>query len=163
MNVLANRMIPSIVASLQPLTLADGKNFKGIHLLPEVTVLRVDTGEGEYRVFSLIRNRAHTNVAFMLGEEQRYKPAADSLSLVDFPISSYPNYMFRVDQKALPQFVKALLAMGDESDREEVINRWGVRRADNDFWENFHSMSDYLKRTDPKQAGIFDLNRYEGW
>lgn len=154
---------PSIVASLQPLTLADGKNFKGIHLLPEVTVLRVDTGEGEYRVFSLIRNRAHTNVAFMLGEEQRYKPAADSLSLVDFPISSYPNYMFRVDQKALPQFVKALLAMGDESDREEVINRWGVRRADNDFWENFHSMSDYLKRTDPKQAGIFDLNRYEGW
>ncbi|MGC1507309.1 fatty acid cis/trans isomerase [Ketobacter sp.] len=153
----------STVAMLQPLVAGDSKQLKGIQQLPEVTVLRVDAEDGEFNIYSLIRNRAHTNVAFMLGEEDRYKPDSDSLTIVDFPMSSYPNYLFRVSHKQLPEFVDQLIAINSPQDRKKLIDQWGIRRSNPEFWKNFHSMTQYLDQHRPMQSGIFDLNRYEGW
>ena len=150
-------------SQLAALTAGRAKTIKGIHLLPNVTFLRVDNPRGGFKVYTLLRNRAHSNVAFILGEELRYEPEKDSLTILKGPVGSYPNFIFRVSQQEVSAFVKAVAGMRDDSDRQTLINRWGVRRTHPDFWSVFHSFREYMEDTEPRQAGYFDLNRYEGW
>jgi hypothetical protein len=51
--------------------------------LPDVAFLRVHSGkaEGGDAIYSLVHNRAHTNVAFMFGEQKRLVPADDTLTV----------------------------------------------------------------------------------
>ena len=39
-----------------------------------------------------------------------------------------------------------------------VVERWGVRRSSPDFWEVF----DYVRRKNPLEASVFDVNQHEG-
>lgn len=52
--------------------------LKVIEQLPEATLLRVQTPGGKREFYSMLRNRAHSNVAFMLGESLRYQPGLDT-------------------------------------------------------------------------------------
>ncbi len=152
-----------IDSQLAPLTAGRAKDIRGIKQLPNVSFLRVDMQQGGFKVYTLLRNRAHSNVAFMLGEELRYEPEKDSLSILKGPIGSYPNFIFRVPQQDVAPFVKALSDMRNDRDRQQLVDRWGVRRTHPDFWQVFHSFREHLQATDPRQAGYYDLNRYEGW
>jgi hypothetical protein len=51
---------------------APGAGLKVIDQLPEATMLRIEGQGGQRQVYSLLRNRAHSNVAFLLGEAYRY-------------------------------------------------------------------------------------------
>lgn len=148
---------------LTRLASAPAAQLPGIGFLPDVTVLRVDQADGDFKLYSLIRDRAHSNVAFMFAEEDRYQPDEDSVTVLDFPISSYPNFMFRVPQAELEDFVKTLIMITTEQERGKLVDRWGVRRTDADFWNNFHSGTRFLNQHRPLESGIFDLNRYLGW
>ena len=148
---------------LASLTEGRAKDIPGIDLLPDVSFLRVDLPGGDFTVYTLIRNRAHSNVAFMLGEELRYEPEKDSVSIFREPVGSYPNFIFRVPQRDVSAFVGELARMKHIQDRRKVVDRWGVRRTDPNFWDVFHSFRYYMESKQPRQAGYYDLNRYKGW
>ncbi|MDU9392937.1 fatty acid cis/trans isomerase [Pseudomonas sp. zfem002] len=136
--------------------------LKVIGQLPEATLLRIEGQGGQRQVYSLLRNRAHSNVAFMLGEAYRYQPGLDTLTLVPGVLSSYPNFMFNVPASDVPEFVEDLEAARDDKDRfERVVMRWGVRRSHPQFWRYFHDLNTYIQETDPVEAGVLDMNRYE--
>ncbi|MDX1692213.1 MAG: fatty acid cis/trans isomerase [Ketobacteraceae bacterium] len=152
-----------IDSQLAELASGRAKDIPGILQLPNVSFLRVDLKRGGFKVYTLLRNRAHSNVAFILGEELRYEPEKDSVTIMKGPVGSYPNYIFRVSQSQVSDFVDDVANMKRTKDRDLVVERWGVRRSSPDFWKVFHSFSDYLKASKPRQSGVYDLNRYHGW
>lgn len=135
--------------------------LKVIQQLPEATMLRVEEGDGSVDFYSLLRNRAHSNVAFMMGESLRYQPGLDTVTVYPGVMSSYPNFMFNVPVAQVPEFVAAMEQIKDAPAFEELVQRWGVRRSHPQFWRYFHDLDRYIQRTEPAEAGVLDMNRYE--
>ncbi|RYJ63193.1 fatty acid cis/trans isomerase [Pseudomonas songnenensis] len=132
-----------------------------IQYLPEATLLRVESGDGRRELYSLLRNRAHSNVAFMYGESLRWQPRLDTLTVYPGILSSYPNFLFNMPAADVPAFVSALEQVRDNRDFERLVERWGVRRSHPRFWDYFTDLTRYLEETDPVEAGVLDMNRYE--
>lgn len=132
-----------------------------IRLLPELVYLRVTAPGGERLVYSLVHNRAHSNVAFLLGEELRREPDKDTLTVMPGALGSYPNFIFDVAAPDIESFVARLSAVTEVEELEPVVSRWGVRRTHPAFWEIFHDFTRYVEQTDPVEAALFDLSRYE--
>ncbi|MCO6057369.1 fatty acid cis/trans isomerase [Pseudomonas sp. MOB-449] len=135
--------------------------LKVIDQLPEATLLRVELSDGRREVYSLLRNRAHSNVAFMLGEALRYQPGLDTLTLYPGVLSSYPNFIFNLEAGEAETFVNALEQAKDSVAFEKVVQRWGIRRSHPQFWFYFHDLAAYIRETEPVEAGELDMNRYE--
>ena len=147
--------------SLSAITGLTSNDIKGLQYLPELTFLRVSYGQKERSVYSLLRNRSHSNVAFLFGESLRYQPEKDTLTIYPGIAGSYPNFIFDVPAADIPAFVRQLSDAGKESMFEDIVLRWGVRRTHPDFWTIFHDFTDWQKQQQPLEAGIFDANRYE--
>ena len=147
--------------ALSRLTSRPAAGLKVIEQLPEATMLRVEAADGRREVYSLLRNRAHSNVAFMLGEAYRYQPGLDTLTIYPGVLSSYPNFMFNVLAADVPAFVAAMEQARDGAAFERIVQRWGIRRSHPQFWRYFHDLNDYIKETEPVEAGVLDMNRYE--
>ena len=152
--------IEKINQSLRILASSPAKHVSGIQWLPDVSFLRINLSDNEYIAYSLIRNRMHSNVAFMLGESLRLEKSLDSLTIMPTLIGSYPNLMFQVNLQELEKFAMTLSLVNTDNDFEKVISQWGVRRMSPNFWEIFHSFHKYMEQHKPLEAGIYDLNRY---
>ncbi|HGN8656741.1 TPA: fatty acid cis/trans isomerase [Pseudomonas aeruginosa] len=135
--------------------------LKVIERFPEATMLRIRTSSGKREVYTVLRNRAHSNVAFMLGESLRYQPGLDTLTIYPGVLSSYPNFMFDLPATDAESFVGALEAAKSGEDFDKVVVRWGVRRSNPQFWSYFHDLEAYIRETEPVEAGALDMNRYE--
>ena len=155
---------PTLKAAEQALSHLAGKPagaLKVIDQLPEASLLRLEMVDGSREVYSLLRNRAHSNVAFMLGESLRYQPALDTLTVYPGVWTSYPNFMFNLRAEEAPAFVAALEQARDPAAFERLVQRWGIRRSHPEFWRYFHDLSAYIRETEPAEAGVLDMNRYQ--
>lgn len=124
-------------------------------------MLRIETISGKRVVYSLLRNRAHSNVAFLLGEAYRYQPGLDTVTIYPGVLSSYPNFMFNIPARQVPEFVTAMENARDAKRFEHIVDRWGIRRSHPQFWQYFHDVSQYIHETTPVEEGVLDMNRYE--
>ncbi|MEB0040609.1 MULTISPECIES: fatty acid cis/trans isomerase [unclassified Pseudomonas] len=155
---------PELQDAEQALSRLTARPAAGLHVvdyLPEATMLRVHAGDGKREIYSMLRNRAHTNVAFILGDESRYQPGLDTLTVYPGVLSSYPNFMFDLPAVEVPEFVAAMERARDNNAFEKIVQRWGIRRSNPHFWDFFHDLTRYLQETNPVEAGILDMNRYE--
>ena len=148
-----------------------------IEQMPEVTILRIETPDGGRGVYSLLRNRAHTNVAYMLGESLRFEPRKDTLTILPGVLGNYPNFMLNLKAAEVPGFVDAMEQVQpsgglkglleevqqkeDDSGFQAIAARWGVRRSHPQFWFYFNDLTDYLRQSDPIEAGRLDMSRFE--
>ncbi|MET0028450.1 MAG: fatty acid cis/trans isomerase [Candidatus Thiodiazotropha sp.] len=149
--------------ALSQLTGVPQREMASVGQFPEATLLQVTHGDDPVRVYTLIRNRRHSNVAFVMGESLRYEPEHDDLSVVPGVATGYPNLMLSVAEDDLDAFVATLRDKSLKDARQfdtRIIEPWGVRRTDPGFWDKFHRLTEYLQRTSPVEAGILDLNRY---
>ena len=128
---------------------------------PEATLLRIELVDGRRVVYSVLRNRAHSNVAFMLGENLRYEPELDTLTIYPGVLSSYPNFMFNLTSVEVPGFVDQMARVEDARAFERVVERWGIRRTHPEFWRYFHDLTAYIRESEPIEAAVLDMNRYE--
>ncbi len=147
--------------ALSRLTSRPAAGLKVIDQLPEATMLRIETTSGKRVVYSLLRNRAHSNVAFLLGEAYRYQPGLDTVTIYPGVLSSYPNFMFNIPARQVPEFVTAMENARDAKRFEQIVDRWGIRRSHPQFWQYFHDVSQYIHETTPVEEGVLDMNRYE--
>jgi len=144
-----------------------GAKGGALSLLPEVSLLRVrapaaGNAKGERDLlYALVRNTAHTNVAFMFGEDKRLVPADDTLSVVRGHFGSYPNFIFEVDAAAAPAFVDGLLALTNDAELAQFVARYGVRRTSARFWATLDWLHADGRRSNPTDAGIYDIDRYK--
>ena len=147
--------------SLSRLVSRPAAGLKVIDLLPEASMLRIQGRDGKRIVYSMLRNRSHTNVAFLLGEAYRYHPGLDTLTIYPGVLTSYPNFIFNISADEVPDFVNAMTGATDAHRLQKVVERWGVRRSNPQFWFYFHDLTTYIQETDPVEAGVLDMNRYE--
>lgn len=147
--------------ALSRLTSRPAAGLKVIDQLPKATMLRIETAGGQRVVYSMVRNRAHSNVAFLLGEAYRYQPGLDTVTIYPGVLSSYPNFMFNIPAVEVPEFVAQMEQAHDAKRFEKIVDRWGVRRSHPLFWQYFHDLSQYIRETTPVEEGVLDMNRYE--
>lgn len=152
--------IETINKKLQALASTPAKNLPLVSWLPEISFLSIKMLNGEKLVYTLLRNRIHSNVAFLLGESLRYQKELDSLTIMPTLVGSYPNLIFHVEHAQLDIFIKDMAAVESAKHFEKVIEQWGARRMNTDFWEHFHSFKHYMVKHKPLEAGVYDLNRY---
>ncbi|SDS29869.1 fatty acid cis/trans isomerase [Pseudomonas oryzae] len=156
----ASPAVQRIDRSLSRLAARPLAQLPAIAFLPEATLLRVELDGGGREVYSLLRNRAHSNVAFMIGESLRYQAEKDTLTLYPEVLSSYPNFLFSLREGEVNAFVASMQQARGAADFELLVRRWGVRRSDPRFWDLFHDLSEHIREHEPVEAGVLDMNRY---
>jgi len=121
---------------------------------------RIRREKGRDVAFTMVINRWHDSVAFLLHEDDRLDPAKNSADFINGLVGCYPNYFFDVREKDLPDFID-LLAHYDESPKNLArMAKYGVNRADDRFWETYDWFQKRFNEDEPVQGGLFDLNRY---
>ena len=161
-------LVNTINTEMQKITSTPMSELPIIQFLPEVSMVKINVTNqksqaAETLVYSMLRNRRHSSVAFILGEELRYQEKLDTLTILPEPVGSYPNLILQLDASELGPFIQNAKAVKSQKQFNEFINQYGVRRMSPDFWDNFHSISQYIHKINPLEAGIYDMNRYGNW
>jgi hypothetical protein len=148
-------------ASLRSLEELSRLRGRPISHFPEMAFLTVRDATGGARHFTLLSNNAHSNVVELMGEERRRLPDEDTFSVVHGFLGAYPNAFFLVDAGELPAFVKAIQGLASEADYRDLLARYGVRRTDERFWSHSDALGEAYRRWAPREAALFDYNRFE--
>lgn len=125
--------------------------------MPEVSLIWVP-GQG---VFSLLRNSAHSNLSSLFQESKRRLPEEDRLVITRGVIGAYPNTFWLLDKHSWPDFARRVAALGSEADYQALHRRYGIGRADPNFWEVSDAIHRAWRRQQPRRAGLLDYNRLE--
>ncbi len=133
----------------------------GLKLMPEVAFVTVFNNKGRDRVYSLVHTNGFSNNAQLFREEERRLPDEDYVTAANGFIGAYPNVFFQLPEKELPSFVERLSTMTDEEDYANLVSRYGVRRTAPWFWRVSDQLHHYNRKYYQREAGVFDLNRYE--
>lgn len=157
--------------ALRRIAAKQASELAGIRWLPEVTFVRINPDPGgnilpdaqPFLAYTLLRNRRHSSVAYLLGESLRYQEDLDTLTILPEPVGSYPNLILQLNQSQLDDFVTAFSHIDSERSFDRFVQRWGVGRMNPQFWQVFHSFKDYMQETNPLEAGVYDMNRYGHW
>jgi len=111
-------------------------------------------------VISVVINRWHDDVSTLFKEKNKLRPEKDTAAFIRGFVGSYPNYFFEVDKKDVPEFLKILDVYDGGKESIEQLNKFGINRADEDFWEAYDWFQKEFDQSDPLHSGLFDLNRY---
>jgi hypothetical protein len=122
--------------------------------------MRIRQTDGKDVAGTIVINRWHDNVAFMLGEDARLDPAKDSADFIQGLLGSYPNYFIDVREEDLPDFFDLLAHFSDTPQNLERLSKYGINRADNRFWGTYDWFQKRFQEDEPVRGGLFDLNRY---
>ncbi len=132
-----------------------------------VVYIRIRKNDGTDAVVSLIINRWHDNVAFLFKEKETLNPDLDNADFVRGFLGSYPNYFLDIRQDDLPDFFDLLTHLGeiDAKEARKRFDKYGINRAEKDFWQHYDWLQARFNKDQPVQSGLFDLNRYyyEAW
>jgi len=131
-----------------------------VNQLPEVSVLLVKDGNNK-RVYSLLKNVAHSNISSLLDEESNLLPAEDTLTVVSGIIGDYPSVYLTVEAEKLPAFVAHLAAMKTAEDYTVWLDDYGVRRSDPRFWQHSDVIQTLNQQLQPINGGLLDYNRLQ--
>ena len=134
---------------------------RALSYLPEASILTVRDAAGAARHFSLIANRAHSNVAELFDEVERRLPDEDTVLVASGFIPAYPNAFFVVEDSQLGRFVDAVAGLKSEGDYAALASAYGVRRTSPRFWAHSDALHAAWRRTEPREAGLLDYNRLE--
>jgi hypothetical protein len=122
--------------------------------------LRIRMKNGNDAVVSVVVNRWHDNVAFLIGEDGRLDPSRDEADFIPGLIGSYPNYFFDVTEDDLADFIDLLANFkGDRVDLARLA-KYGINRSDERFWPAYDWFQKRFNEEEPVRGGLFDLNRY---
>lgn len=153
-----SKLSDQLVAGLNRL-----KAVKGIASshLAEATFVRIDTNEGETLWLTLLANRAHKNIAHLFLEDNRRLPEEDTVLLLNGLAIAIPRSFMRVQEDEISAWVKQIENLASEADYQALMDSYGVRRTNPDFWRFSDSLVEAQKRMKPMPSGLFDYARLE--
>jgi len=122
--------------------------------------LRVRLKNGTDVAGSMVVNRWHDNVAFIIKEDARLDATKDSVDFIRGLIGSYPNYFFDVREEDLADFLDLLGRFDGSKEHLTRLSKYGVNRADDRLWETYDWFQQRFNEDEPVRGGLFDLNRY---
>lgn len=154
--------LDSLEHILRPMVSVRAVNAKPFaRFFPDLSYLKVRGTNGSLRVFSIIHNKEHENISFILAESLRMAPKEDTLTLFEGYAGSYINMIFEVDEKNLKQFTTQATKLKSSKDYEKFVTKYGVRRTNNEFWRHYDELTTHQKKTQKNEFGYLDLTRYD--
>lgn len=128
---------------------------------PDLSLLLVREKGGRFKVFSLIHNREHQNISWILAENLRMAPQEDTLTIREGIGGAYPNMFFTVNEDQMAAFTKQILKIKSAKDASALIKEYGVLRTQERFWRVYDELNTHFQHTAPVEFGYLDLTRYE--
>jgi hypothetical protein len=128
--------------------------------LPDLSVVLVRDDDGHERLYSIVHNREHANVSWILGESERFAPQEDSLTVRAGVLGGYPNMFFVVPETEIDLFSSAVARLKSAADYERLIDSFGIRRSNERFWSVYDAINTAHLASDPVRSGTLDLTRY---
>ena len=128
--------------------------------LPDLAVTLMRGKDGRARIYSMVHNREHANVSWILGELERFAPQEDSLTVRADVLGAYPNMFFVVPEYKIDLFASAILSLKSADDYERLVDSFGMRRSNDNFWSIFDTINSIHIANNPVQSGALDLTRY---
>lgn len=128
---------------------------------PDTAYIKIQGTDKKIRVFTLIHNKEHENISFILGESLRMKPSDDSLTLYEGYLAPYPNMIFDLKESDLPGFTQAILKISSEDHYRALVQQFGVSRKHRQFWSHYDELNTHFRSQDKTNFGFLDLTRYE--
>ena len=128
--------------------------------LPDLAVVQVRGEDGRAQLYSFVHNREHANVSWILGESDRLAPQEDSLTVRAGVSGAYPNMFFVVPEAEIDVFSNAIARLKSAADYERLVDRFGVRRSNENFWSVYDAINSAHLASDPVRSGTLDLTRY---
>jgi hypothetical protein len=128
--------------------------------LPDLAVVQVRNEDGRARLYSLVHNREHENVSWILGEADRLAPREDTLTVMAGVPGAYPNMFFVVPEAEIDLFSSAVARIRSAADYERLVDRFGVRRSNEKFWTVYDAINSAHLAGDSVRSGTLDLTRY---
>lgn len=126
---------------------------------PEFSYLLVKEN-GKLRVFSIVLNREHDNISWILGEGLRLSPLDNNLMIKEGFWGSYPVQFFSIEAAEVKAFVKGVKAINSYRGYQKFVQKFGVRRTSPRFWQTYDNLHQVFKEKDPIEFGFIDLTRY---
>ena len=133
----------------------------GITSFPEDAILRVDDTNSKSYYFTLIHNDSYSNISQLLDNAERRRPDEDNLTVVPGIIGAYPNAFFKTTTASLVAFVDQMAGMRDEADYVTLVNNFGIRRTNPEFWAFSDALQRYYVEKEPVTGAVLDYNRFE--
>jgi hypothetical protein len=128
--------------------------------LPDLAVVLVRGEDGRARLYSIVHNREHANVSWILGESERFAPQEDTLTVRAGVLGAYPNMFFAVPEAEIEVFSTAVARLKSEADYERLVDRFGIRRSNETFWSIYDAINATHLASDPVRSGTLDLTHY---
>ena len=121
----------------------------------------VESDQQELEVFTLLRNSAHFNINSLFDEDANRDYQQDSMTLVHGLLGSYPDAFWHVTPQQLPELVEHAIGVGSEEAYSALLDKYGVRRTDKNFWQFSDKLNQNFRQHHPISAGWLDYNRLE--
>jgi len=122
--------------------------------------IRVKLKDATYIPIYMVINRWHDNVNSLMGEESLLNPDKDTIDVLFTNPGSYPNVYVDISHKDLPDFFDLIQNYNGTISDKVKIDKYFISRANENFWVINDWFQDYLNKTKPISAGLYDLNRY---
>lgn len=132
-----------------------------IQLLPEVSLLAIETADGQPYLYSILRNQEHSNITGLFEEDETHLPEEDYLTVTRGIVGDYPSVFLRVSSDNLDRFGDSISQLSDASDYSKFITKFGVRRSHPGFWDHSDTVLKTFAKMEPVEAGLLDYNRLE--
>lgn len=126
-------------------------------LMPQIVIIKVN-GHG---LLTLLSDSAYTNISSMFNEAERRIVAEDALTIVNGVIGAYPDVFLRVEPADIPALVRQIGALRTVADYVRLLDRFGVRRTNPDFWLLSDQVLAEYRKTEPITSGVLDYSRYD--
>lgn len=130
------------------------------NFFPENSYIVVKRENAAPEIFTIIKNREHENVSWILAESLRLAPKEDSLTIIRGYYSYYPNQFFVVNEKTLMDFQHKALKLKTIEEYKKFTEEFAVSRVSDQFWPTFDLINSTMKKEQPIDFGYLDLSRY---
>lgn len=134
-------------------------------LLPQVTFLTVNgidaSGLGASWQYTLLHNNVHSNITSLLNESETRLPEKDTITVINGFVGAYPEAFIQVDETQLDDYVDQFLAVHNESEYQQLMGTFGIRRTNAKFWQHSDGLHERYMSSNPYRGGLFDYNRLQ--
>jgi Fatty acid cis/trans isomerase (CTI). len=153
--------LSGIEEQLSRLTAIPAKQAPFSKFFPDISFIMITGKDGNHKVYSIIHNREHQNVSWILNESLRLAPEEDTLIIQEGYRGGYPNMFFTLNQYQVKGFVEQVLKIKKQKEYDLLLRSYGVIRSQQHFWRVYDQMNAQFKKDSPIDFGFLDLTRYE--
>ncbi|WP_370980051.1 fatty acid cis/trans isomerase [Agaribacterium sp. ZY112] len=152
-----DRLPLNIRSELEKLHLANGLLSQ---YFAETSFIQIRDNEQSWWA-TLLRNNAHERLTSLFREGRTLAPEENTVSIAPGLIGAYPNALFQVELSELSAFIERARSLHSEQDYQKLVDDFGIRRTNKDFWQISDQLHSALKKQTPIEYGLFDYNRLE--